>query len=333
MVRIENIELCAQPVVLAPMEDVTDRAFRELCKHFGVNLVFTEFISSEGLIRNAKKSLLKVEFSDIERPIGIQIFGNNVDSMRLAAERAEQANPDLIDINFGCSVKKVLKMGAGAAIFNPTFGGIKKMVKIAEAVVKSTKLPVSVKTRLGWDDKNKPIVELAERLQDVGIKALTIHGRTVKQGFKQKADWTLIGEVKNNPRIHIPIIGNGDIDSPQKAKQMFETYGVDGIMIGRATIGNPWILEEIKHFLRTGEILPKPSLAEKIETCIKHLEKSIAYKGEKIALLEIRKHYAGYFKEIPFFKPYRIKLMNAKSFEEVKSIFKEFYKNNKVAQF
>ncbi len=312
MVKIGDIVIPNFPLLLSPMEDITDPPFRALCKRFGADIMITEFISSEGLIRDVTKSIEKLDFNETERPVGIQIFGHNIDSMCRATEVAEKANPDFIDINWGCPVKKVASKGAGSGILND----IPKMVKITEAIVRSTQLPVTVKTRLGWDEHNKPIVEIAERLQDVGIKAISIHGRTKAQLYRGEADWTLIGEVKNNPRMKIPVFGNGDIDSPQKAKEMIK-YGTDGLMIGRATVGNPWIFREIKTFLETGNILPSPSMNEKVAICKEHICKSIEWKGEKVGITEMRKHYSGYFKNIPNFKPHRIKLVTSTSLEEI----------------
>ncbi len=316
MVKIGNIELGDFPLLLAPMEDVSDPPFRKLCKQFGADLMFTEFISSEGLIRSAAKSVQKLDIFEYERPIGIQIFGDNIESMEKATELATAANPDIIDINYGCPVKKVACKGAGAGILLD----IPKMVKMTAEIVKSTPLPVTVKTRLGWDEKTKFIVEVAERLQDVGIKAISIHGRTRKQMYKGPADWTLIGEVKNNPRMHIPVFGNGDIDSPQKAVEYKNKYGVDGIMIGRASIGNPWFFKQVKHFYKTGEIIPEPSLKEKAQIAKQHLLDSVKWKGEKLGILEMRRHYANYFKGIPNFKETRKKLVTSENLEELLSI-------------
>lgn len=312
MLKIGNTILPDLPLLLAPMEDITDPPFRALCKRMGADVMITEFISSEGLIRDAAKSLVKLDFDESERPVGIQIFGHDLLAMCRAAEVAETANPDFIDINWGCPVKKVAVKGAGAGVLND----IPKMVRITEAVVKSTKLPVTVKTRLGWDENDKPIVDIAERLQDVGIQAISIHGRSKAQLYKGEADWTLIGEVKNNPRMKIPVFGNGDIDSPQKAKEMLK-YGVDGLMIGRATIGNPWIFREIKYFFETGNILPSPELSEKAAVCREHLMRSVEWKGERVAVAEMRKHYSGYFKGIPDFKPFRIKLVTSFDLNEI----------------
>ncbi len=319
MVKIANIELGNFPLILAPMEDVSDPPFRKLCKQHGADLMFTEFISSEGLIRDAAKSRQKLDVFEYEHPIGIQIFGSDIDSMKQATEIATAANPDIIDINFGCPVKKVVCKGAGAGILKD----IPKMVKLTEAIVKSTHLPVTVKTRLGWDDQSKYIVEVAERLQDVGIQAISIHGRTRVQMYKGQADWTLIGEVKNNPRMHIPVFGNGDVDSPEKALEMRNKYGVDGIMIGRAAIGYPWIFNEIKHYFNTKTHSPKPTVQDRVQAAKQHLSDAIRWKGERLGILEMRRHYANYFKGIPNFKPYRIRLVTQDSFDEILRIFDE----------
>ncbi|GJM36057.1 MAG: tRNA-dihydrouridine synthase [Saprospiraceae bacterium] len=305
MVKISDIELGAFPLLLAPMEDVSDPPFRALCKEQGCDMMYTEFISVEGLIRDAEKSVQKLDIYDEERPIGIQIFGAELDSMRRAAEIVEAAQPEVLDINFGCPVKKVVCKMAGAGILQD----IPKMVELTDAIVKSTNLPVTVKTRLGWDDNTKYIEEVAERLQDVGIKALSIHGRTRKQMYKGEADWTLIGNIKNNPRIHIPIFGNGDIDSPQKAKEYRERYGVDGIMIGRASIGYPWIFREIKHYFATGEILPPPTIDERVAAAKQHLRHSVDWKGAKLGVLEMRRHYTNYFRSLPGIKAFRQQLV------------------------
>jgi len=319
MVKIGTIELGEFPLLLAPMEDVSDPPFRAVCKRGGADLMYTEFISSEGLIRHAAKSKQKLDIFEYERPIGIQLFGGAIESMVEAAQIATEANPDLIDINYGCPVKAVACRGAGAALLQD----IPKMVKMTEEIVKATHLPVTVKTRLGWDDNTKNIKEVAERLQDIGIKALTVHGRTRVQMYKGSADWTLIGEIKNNPRIQIPIFGNGDIDSPEKAIEYKNRYGVDGVMIGRASIGYPWIFNEIKHFLKTGTHLPPPDLAERVDVTLKHLEFSVRWKGEKLGVLEMRRHYASYFKGFPDFKPYRTRLVEANTSVEVNEILNE----------
>jgi nifR3 family TIM-barrel protein len=317
--KIGNIELGETPLFLAPMEDVTDPSFRAVCKPFGVDMMYTEFISSEGLIRDAKKSLKKLIFEESERPIGIQIFGHHTPSMIEAAKVSAEANPDLIDINFGCPVKKVTGKGAGAALLRD----IPKMLEITEAVVKAVNLPVTVKTRLGWDTDDMPIVQLAEQLQDIGVQALTIHGRTRNQLYKGEADWQLIGETKNNPRVHIPIIGNGDITSAKIALEKKNKYGVDGLMIGRGSIGNPWIFRDIRHILQTGEELPPPSMSERIEICKNHIVQSIKWKGEDVSLREIRKHFSNYFRGYYNIKPYRMRLVTAKSFDDVNQVFEE----------
>jgi tRNA-dihydrouridine synthase B len=313
LVKIGDISLGNFPLLLAPMEDVSDPPFRFLCKQHGADLMFTEFISSEGLIRDAIKSRQKLDIFDYERPIGIQIFGGDEEAMALATKIVDITQPDLVDINFGCPVKKVVCKGAGAAVLKD----VPMMVKLTQAVVRSTSLPVTVKTRLGWDERTKNIEEVALRLQDVGIKALSIHGRTRTQLYKGEADWTLIEKVKNNPNIEIPIFGNGDIDTPQKALEYKNKYGVDGIMIGRASIGHPWIFNEIKHYMATGEILPPPSMADRVEACKTHLEKSIAWKSEIVAINEMKRHYANYFKGIPNFKAYRTKLVSSNQLNEL----------------
>lgn len=316
MVKIGSINLGEFPLLLAPMEDVSDPPFREVCKEQGVDLMYTEFISSEGLIRDAIKSMQKLDIFDYERPIGIQIFGGDEEAMELSAKIVDATQPDLIDINYGCPVKKVVCKGAGAGILKD----IPKMIKLTEAVIKSTKLPVTVKTRLGWDEDSKNIEEVAERLQDIGVQALSIHGRTRMQMYKGEADWTLIGKVKNNPRIHIPIFGNGDINTPQKALEYKNRYGVDGIMIGRAAIGYPWIFKEIRHFLNTGLIIPPPDVEERIRVCLQHLRKSVIWKGEKLGILEMRRHYAAYLKGLTNVKEYRMKLVNTNSLIETEAV-------------
>ncbi len=319
MAKIGNIELGDFPLLLAPMEDVSDPPFRAVCKEYGADLMYTEFISSEGLIRDAAKSIQKLDIFEYERPIGIQLFGSDVETMRQCAEIASKANPDLIDINYGCPVKNVACKGAGAALLQD----IPKMVEMTEAVVKATHLPVTVKTRLGWDDSTKNIEEVAERLQDIGIQALTVHGRTRAQMYKGDADWYLIGKVKENPRIKIPIFGNGDIDSPEKALTYKNRYGVDGIMVGRAAIGYPWIFREIKHYVATGSLLACPTLEERLKACLQHFHHSIQWKGEKLGLFEMRRHYAPYFKGLPDFKPYRNRLVQANSPAEVEATLQE----------
>jgi nifR3 family TIM-barrel protein len=324
MVKIGNIELGEMPLLLAPMEDVSDPPFRFVCKQNGVDLMYTEFISSEGLIRDAAKSVQKLDIFEYERPIGIQIFGSNIESMREATEIATQAHPNLIDINYGCPVKNVACRGAGASLLQD----IDKMVRMTEAVVKATHLPVTVKTRLGWDDDTKNVVEVAERLQDVGIQALTIHGRTRSQMYKGQADWTLIREVKKNPRMRIPIFGNGDIDSPEKAMLWMKEYEVDGVMIGRAAIGNPWIFREIKHYYQTGEFLAPPTLAERVATCHTHLLKSIEWKGEKTGIFEMRRHYTNYFRGLDNSREFRSRLVNSPMLSELEEILEEILEAN-----
>ncbi|HYJ65067.1 MAG TPA: tRNA dihydrouridine synthase DusB [Parafilimonas sp.] len=319
MIKIGNITLPDFPLLLAPMEDVSDPPFRAVCKDNGVDLMYTEFISSEGLIRDAIKSKQKLDIFDYEKPIGIQIFGGDEEAMAMSARIVDAVNPDLLDINFGCPVKKVVSKGAGAAVLKD----VDLMVRLTKACVKSTTLPVTVKTRLGWDESNKNIVEVAERLQDIGIKALSIHGRTRSQLYKGEADWRLIAEVKNNARIHIPIFGNGDIDSPEKALEYKNRFGVDGIMIGRAAIGYPWIFNEIKYYLQTGEYLPAPTIQQRVNAIKKHLQHSIEWKGEVLGMLEMRRHYANYLKGLPNIKDYRIKLTTLKEAEAIYNLLNE----------
>lgn len=319
LVKIADIELGDFPLLLAPMEDVSDPPFRALCKQHGADLMYTEFISSEGLIRDAAKSVRKLDIFEYERPVGIQIFGSNIESMRKATEVTQGANPDIIDINYGCPVKKVAGKGAGAGILQD----VPKMVEMTKEIVRSTHLPVTVKTRLGWDDNSKYIVEVAERLQDVGIQAISIHGRTRKQMYKGEADWSLIAEVKNNPRMTIPVFGNGDINSPQKAVEYKNRYGVDGVMIGRASIGNPWFFDQVKHFIRTGEELALPTINERVDVVKKHLEMSLEWKGEHEGIVEMRRHYANYFKGIRDFKPLRMKLVTTMEAEEIFNTLEE----------
>lgn len=321
--KIGNIELGNFPLLLAPMEDVSDPPFRAVCKEGGADLMYTEFISSEGLIRHAAKSKQKLDIFEYERPIGIQLFGGDIGNMAESARIATEVNPDLIDINYGCPVKAVACRGAGAALLQD----IPKMVKMTEEVVKATHLPVTVKTRLGWDEQTKNIVEVAERLQDIGIKALTVHGRTRVQMYKGEANWELIAKVKENPRMHIPVFGNGDIDSPEKAIDYKNRYGVDGVMIGRASIGYPWIFREIKHFLKTGEKLAAPTISERVAATRKHLDFSIRWKGDKLGIFEMRRHYSNYFKGLPDFKPYRTRLVEALHHEEIYSILTEVDEN------
>jgi len=318
-VKIGNIDLGEFPLLLAPMEDVSDPPFRFVCKQNGVDMMYTEFISSEGLIRDAAKSIAKLDIFEYERPIGIQIFGSEIDSMREATKIASDAKPDLIDINYGCPVKNVACRGAGASLLQD----IDRMVLMTRAVVESTHLPVTVKTRLGWDDNTKNIYEVAERLQDVGIQALTIHGRTRAQMYKGEADWTLIREIKRNPRIKIPIFGNGDVNSIEKAASWRMEYEIDGIMIGRAAIGYPWIFREIKHFFKTGEYLPDPTISERVNVCRTHFEKSILWKGERTGIFEMRRHYANYFKGVPDFKEYRMRLVSLENIHDIHSTLDE----------
>ena len=309
----KHIQLPDFPLLLAPMEDVSDPPFRYGCKQYGADLMYTEFISSEGLIRDAIKSKKKLDIFDYERPIGIQIFGGDEEAMALSAKIVDATNPDLLDINFGCPVKKVVCKGAGAGVLKD----IELMVRLTKAVIKSTHLPVTVKTRLGWDESSINIMEVAERLQDIGVQALTIHGRTRAQMYKGEANWKYIADVKNNSRIKIPIFGNGDINSPEKALSYKNTYGVDGIMIGRAAIGYPWIFNEIKHYVKTGQLLPKPSIINRVQVCKNHLQKSIEWKGEKLGVVEMRNHYANYFKGIANFKDIRIKLVTLNKSEDL----------------
>ena len=324
MVKIGDISLGEFPLLLAPMEDVSDPPFRALCKEQGADVVYTEFISSEGLIRDAAKSVMKLDIYEKERPVGIQIFGANLDSMLQAIDIVERTQPDIIDINFGCPVKKVVCKGAGAGILKD----IPLMVSLTEAMVKRTQLPVTVKTRLGWDHDSIRIVEVAERLQDVGIQAISIHGRTRAQMYKGQADWTPIAAVKNNPRMHIPVFGNGDVDSPEKAIEMRDEFGLDGAMIGRASIGNPWFFKQVKHFFNTGQHLAPPTIKDRTEMARRHLQMSIDWKGEKLGVFETRRHYTNYFKGIPHFKEYRQRMVTSEdatdvfaAFDEVESTF------------
>lgn len=330
MVKIGNIELSDFPLLLAPMEDVSDPPFRRLCKIHGADMVYSEFISSEGLIRDAIKSTKKLDIFDYERPVGIQIFGGDEEAMALSAKIVETVKPDLVDINFGCPVKKVVCKGAGAGVLK----NIDLMIRLTKAVVESTSLPVTVKTRLGWDSDMINIDEVAERLQDVGVKALTIHGRTRAQMYKGEADWSHIARVKNNPRITMPIFGNGDIDSPQKALEYKNKYGIDGIMIGRAAIGYPWIFNEIKHYFKTGEVLPSPTILNRVEAARNHLNWSIEWKGEKVGIVEMRRHYTNYFKNIHGFKEYKQKLVTLNHHHELLdtlSEIEEVYKDYQIA--
>jgi tRNA-dihydrouridine synthase B len=316
VVKIGNLDLGEFPLLLAPMEDVSDPPFRAVCKENGADLMYTEFISSEGLIRDAAKSVQKLDIFEYERPIGIQIFGNEIESMREAAAIAEAAGPDILDINYGCPVNKVACKGAGAGILLD----IDKMVSMTAEIVKAVKIPVTVKTRLGWDENTIRINEVVERLQDVGIQAISIHARTRKQMYKGTADWSYLAKVKENQRIHIPVFGNGDIDSPQKALEYRNKYGIDGIMIGRASIGYPWIFNEIKHYFETGELLPAPDLDERINVTKKHLDFSVKWKGEKLGILEMRRHYTNYFRGMPNFKPFRTEMVTAETYEHVCAI-------------
>ena len=320
MIKIGKIELPDFPLLLAPMEDVSDPPFRALCKEQGADVVYTEFISSEGLIRDAAKSRKKLDIYEKERPVGIQIFGANLESMLRTVEIVEQSNPDIIDINFGCPVKKVVSKGAGAGILKD----IDLMVKLTEAMVKHTSLPITVKTRLGWDQDSIKIVEVAERLQDVGCKAISIHGRTRAQMYKGEADWAPIAEVKNNSRMQIPVFGNGDVKSPEKAMEMRDKYGLDGAMIGRASIGNPWFFKQVKHFFETGKHLPEITIAERVEMAKRHLQMEIDWKeNEIVGVMETRRHYTNYFKGIPHFKEYRLKMVTSDSAQDVFNVFDE----------
>ena len=324
MLKIGNIELPEFPLLLAPMEDVSDPPFRALCKEQGADVVYTEFISSEGLIRNAAKSTKKLDIYTKERPVGIQIFGSNLDSMLGAVDIVEKTNPDIIDINYGCPVKKVVCKGAGAGILKD----IPLMVSLTKEIVKRTSLPVTVKTRLGWDEKSIKIVEVAERLQDVGIKAISIHGRTRAQMYKGDADWTQIAAIKNNPRMHIPVFGNGDVNSPEKAKEMRDDFGLDGAMIGRASIGNPWFFDQVKHYLNTGNKKEEPGISDKARMAKRHLEMAVKWKGEVLGVLETRRHYGNYFKGVANFKETKSRILNEKDpikiFHELDEIIHTF---------
>ena len=319
MPKIGNIELPDFPLLLAPMEDVSDPPFRTLCKENGADVVYTEFISSEGLIRDAAKSVMKLDIYEKERPVGIQIFGANLDSMLQSVEIVERSEPDIIDINFGCPVKKVVSKGAGAGILRD----IDKMVSLTKAMVEHTNLPVTVKTRLGWDQNSIKIIEVAERLQDVGCKAIAIHGRTRVQMYKGEADWAPIAAVKNNSRMHIPVFGNGDVNSPEAAKRMRDEYGLDGAMIGRASIGNPWFFNEVRQYLNKGEKLSPPTMAERVEAARRHLQMAIDWKGEKLGVFETRRHYTNYFRGIPHFKEYRMKMVTSDDATDVFAAFDE----------
>lgn len=319
MAKIADIDVGEFPLLLAPMEDVSDPPFRALCKEQGADVVYTEFISSEGLIRDAAKSVIKLDIYEKERPVGIQIFGANMDSMLQSVDIVTASKPDIIDINFGCPVKKVVSKGAGAGILKD----IDLMVKLTKAMVERTHLPVTVKTRLGWDHDSIKIVEVAERLQDVGCKAISIHGRTRAQMYKGNADWRPIAAVKNNPRMHIPVFGNGDVNSPERAVEMRDEYGLDGAMIGRASIGYPWFFREVKHYFETGQHLPPPTLQERVEAAKRHLQMSIDWKGEKLGVFETRRHYTNYFKGIPHFKEYRTKMVTSDHSQDVFATFDE----------
>ena len=327
MIKIGNIELPEFPLLLAPMEDVSDPPFRRLCKMHGADMMYSEFISSEGLIRDAMKSMKKLDIFDYERPVGIQIFGGDEEAMALSAKIVAAVNPDIVDINFGCPVKKVVCKGAGAGVLKD----IDLMIRLTKAVVNSTDLPVTVKTRLGWDTETINIMEVAERLQDVGVKALTIHARTRAQMYKGEADWNYISKVKNNPRINIPIFGNGDVDSPQKALEYKNKYDCDGIMLGRGAIGYPWIFNEVKHYFKTGEILPEPTIEQRLEAVRQHAEWSMEWKGERLGLIEMRQHYSNYFRGIPHFKDFRRKFLEVFTLEEMDQVIAEaadFYSTN-----
>ncbi|MDP4684321.1 MAG: tRNA dihydrouridine synthase DusB [Crocinitomicaceae bacterium] len=329
MVKIRDIELGEFPLLLAPMEDVSDPPFRALCKKNGADLMYTEFISSEGLIRDAAKSVQKLDIYEYERPVGIQIFGYDIESMREAARIIERTNPDIIDINFGCPVKKVTCKGAGAGMLQD----IPKLIRMTDAIVKETNLPVTIKTRLGWDDQTKFVVSTSEKLQDVGVEAISIHGRTRVQLYKGDADWTLIGEVKNNPRMRIPIFGNGDIDTPEKALEYRNRYGVDGIMIGRASIGYPWIFNEVKHFMETGTHLAPPGIKERVEAARDHLQMSVNWKGEILGIAEMKRHYTNYFKGIAHFKDYRMKLVTSYDLQEIFDVLNYIANNEHEFEF
>jgi hypothetical protein len=320
MIEIGNMKVGgAWPLLAAPMEDITDPPFRLLCREYGADMVFTEFASSEGLIREAQKTLKKLDIQEGERPVGIQIFGHRPEAMVEAARLVEAAGPDVIDLNFGCPVKKVIAKGAGAAMLKTP----DLMVEIVAAVAGAVRIPVTVKTRIGWDANDLPIVGLAERLQDAGAAMISIHGRTAKQMYGGEADWRLIGAVKENPRMHIPVVGNGDVSSPEIAREKFDRYGVDGLMIGRAMIGYPWIFSEIRHYLERGSLLSPPALADRLAVCMGHLERSVSRKGERLAVIEIRKHYARYFKGLPDFRPYKMKLMQTENLDAVREVFEE----------
>ena len=316
---IGNIDLGSRPLFLAPMEDITDPSFRYLCKKSGADVMYTEFISSDGLIRDGQKSVKKLHILDYERPMGIQLYGHMIESMVEATRVAAGANPEFIDINYGCPVRKIANRGAGAGMLN----NIPLMMDMTRAIVDASPVPVTVKTRLGWDETSKPIVEIAERLQDQGISALAIHGRTRSQMYKGTADWTLIGEVKKNPRMHIPIIGNGDISTPVEAREAFERFGVDGIMIGRAAVGRPWLFGHVKHYLDTGELLPDPTVSEKVDMARLQFEKSLEFKSEPVGIFEMRRHFSNYFKGLPHFKETRLKLLTSLDVEEIFNLLEQ----------
>lgn len=328
MAKIGNIELGSFPLLLAPMEDVSDPPFRALCKEQGADVMYTEFISSEGLIRDAAKSMMKLDIYEKERPIGIQIFGANLDSMLQAVDIVEKTNPDIIDINYGCPVKKVVCKGAGAGILKD----IPKMVSLTKAIVERTKLPVTVKTRLGWDHDSIQIVDVAERLQDVGAQAISIHGRTRAQMYKGDADWHPIAAVKNNQRMHIPVFGNGDVDTPERAMMMRDEFGLDGAMIGRASIGNPWFFGQVKHYFKTKEHLPSPTIKDRVEMARRHLQMAIDWKGDKLGVFETRRHYTNYFKGIPHFKEYRLQMVTLDNASEVFEVFDQVASNFQEAE-
>jgi len=328
MAKIGNIELGSFPLLLAPMEDVSDPPFRALCKEQGADVMYTEFISSEGLIRDAAKSMMKLDIYEKERPIGIQIFGANLDSMLQAVDIVEKTNPDIIDINYGCPVKKVVCKGAGAGILKD----IPKMVSLTKAIVERTKLPVTVKTRLGWDHDSIQIVDVAERLQDVGAQAISIHGRTRAQMYKGDADWYPIAAVKNNQRMHIPVFGNGDVDTPERAVMMRDEFGLDGAMIGRASIGNPWFFAQVKHYFKTKEHLPPPTIKDRVEMARRHLQMAIDWKGDKLGVFETRRHYTNYFKGIPHFKEYRLQMVTLDNASEVFEVFDRVASNFQEAE-
>lgn len=327
--KIRHIDFGEKPVFLAPMEDITDPSFRAICKEFGADMVYTEFISSDGLIRDGRKSVQKLDISDSERPVGIQLYGHLIPSMTEATRMATEANPDLIDINYGCPVKKIAHRGAGSGML----ANVPLMLEMTKAIVQATPLPVTVKTRLGWDENSKIITEIAEPLQDQGIEALTIHGRTRSQLYRGQADWTLIGEVKANPGIKIPVIGNGDVTSPVIAAEMFRKYNVDAIMVGRAAVGRPWIFRDIRHYLRTGELLPEPALEEKVDLALRHFDRSLEWKPLPVGIFEMRRHFSNYFKGLPHFRETRLRLLTSTDVNEVKDILEEIRERYKGFQY